>query len=542
MLTPRIRIAVAPAAEYEIHRPLFDMLSAGLAVAFVPHASEQYGGIHGVISLSEDQGLAEEVTKNGLGLYQFHSANLFTPSPESKIAVSSSTSLHRAFRNSNLADSSISRWSRVPHSPEILAEVENNPVWSVVRNNRIETHHVGVELPVFSSSDLFHQHFRAARWFALLPLLHFLRYLLGPEGWRSPEPRATFIIDDPNLHHRSYGFIDFAALAKHAALHNYHATIATVPLDAWYFNRDVAAFFRAHTDRISLMMHGVNHIADELARNYSEHQALGLLADGLRRINAFESRSAVKVDRVMAAPHGAFTDPIADPMLRLGYEAGCVSAGSLIRWNPKKRWSPDLGFPVVQAMGTRAFPVFHRVGPNEVDIRLSAFLGHPIIVATHHQDFVENFARIEAIAGLVNEVASPRWMTIADISRTNYVACREQDLLCVKPFTRRLVIPLTSEIKTVRLLDSPFGSESILNLAVIASGGSANSYQTDHVKCSLSDKILEIMLPPDHLIDFATVKGVPLGLWPVARRLLAEVRDRAKPMLAFAELGDRRHS
>jgi hypothetical protein len=112
----------------------------------------------------------------------------------------------------------------------------------------------------------------------------------------------------------------------------------------------------------------------------------------------------------------------------------------------------------------------------------------------------------------------------------------------VKPFTRRLVIPLTSEIKTVRLLDSPFGSESILNLAVIASGGSANSYQTDHVKCSLSDKILEIMLPPDHLIDFATVKGVPLGLWPVARRLLAEGRDRAKPMLAFATPGNKSYS
>ena len=46
--------------------------------------------------------------------------------------------------------------------------------------------------------------------------------------------------------------------------------IATVPLDAWYFDRKVVDLFQTHKKEISLMMHGVNHVADELARSYSE--------------------------------------------------------------------------------------------------------------------------------------------------------------------------------------------------------------------------------------------------------------------------------
>ena len=236
----------------------------------------------------------------------------------------------------------------------------------------------------------------------MVPLLHFLRELLGPDGWPLPEPRATFIIDDPNLHSRRYGYIDFERLVNHASAHNYHATIATVPLDAWYFDRNVAALFSTHKQRLSIMMHGVNHVADELAREYTEAEALQLLATGLRRITEFESRAGVKVARVMAAPHGAFPEPIADPMVRLGFESACVSIGSLIRWNLGSIGPLDLGFSFAQALGTHGFPVFHRTSTNQIDIRLSAFLGHPIVIATHHQDCASNFALIEKLANMVN--------------------------------------------------------------------------------------------------------------------------------------------
>jgi hypothetical protein len=261
---------------------------------------------------------------------------------------------------------------------------------------------------------------------------------------------------------------------------------------------------------------------------------MGLLATGLRRIDGLELRAGVKVDRIMAAPHGAFAEAIADPMLRLGYEAGCVSVGSLVRWNPEKRWPADLGFPIAQAFGQQGFPVFHRVGTSETDVRLSAFLGHPVIMATHHQDYVQNFSRIEVLAKVVNDIAPTRWMSIAEISRTNYLTARADGVLCIKPYTRRLTIPVSQETAVVELEDSAFCAGMTINVRKLIDGPVVTTRGEDLLSCSLKDQSLEIYIPPKHSIDYRIVDPMPLGLWPVARRLLAEGRDRVKPLLSFA--------
>lgn len=532
LLPSRARVAVAPATDYQIHQPLFDMLSAALCVDFEPcaSASENY---HGLIVLSDDERLAREANGHSIDCYQVHSANLHTAAKPATVKFASSTVIHRSFRNAKLVDASLETFGALPESLEPLAEVDGHPVWGIARMNGRQCHHVGVPLPLFAKTDFFQAHFRASQWFAMVPLLHFLRHLLGPEGWKVAEPRATFIIDDPNFHHRSYGYIDFAELIKHAETHNYHATVATVPFDTWYFNRKVAALFRAHREQVSVMMHGVNHLADELAREYTEGGALALLAVGLRRIAAFEAQSGVKVDRIMAAPHGAFKESMAEPMVRLGFEAGCVSIGSLTRWNTDKNWPSDLGIPMAQALGHRGFPVFHRTSTNETDIRLSAFLGHPVVIATHHHDYDSNFARIESLARMVNEISSPRWMTAQDISRTNYVSSVEIDVLCVTPCARRLKIAFAHGIKAIRLMPSPFCPETRINLqeqptenALLVGG--------DRLEYSVSNNVIELHFRPKDPVAYQSVAPYPLGLWAVTRRLLAEGRDRVLPVLSFA--------
>jgi hypothetical protein len=473
VLTPaKIKIAVAPAAEYENRRLLFEMLSNGFPVEFVAY-DERFQGLQGLIVFAEDGELISAATARGIHCYQVHQREPIAWGPQSKIEFRSSANVPGAFRGAELADASLDEFSPVAPFTETLAEVDGKPVWSLEHLGDCACHHVGVDLTRFAEGDFFHAHFRGARWFALLPLLKFVEGLSGTAGWRKPEPRAVFIIDDPNLHYRSYGYIDFAELAKHAEANNYHATIATVPLDTWYFDREVAELFRNQRRQLSMMMHGVNHVADELARKYTEQQAMALLAAGLRRIDGLESRAGVEVDRIMAAPHGAFAEAIADPMLRLGYEAGCVSVGSLVRWNPEKRWPADLGFPIAQTLGQQGFPVFHRVGTDETDVRLSAFLGHPVIMATHHQDYVENFSRIEALAKIVNEIAPTRWMSIAEISRTNYLTANADGVLCIKPYTRRLTIPVTAETVEVQLEDSAFCAGTTIDVRKIARKGPA---------------------------------------------------------------------
>ena len=534
LLQSKMRVAVAPAAEYELRRGLFDMLTSNLDLSFQPHMPGDYEGLRGLIALSGGADTVPGASERGISSYE---VNLSQPIPfaaQSTITFSSSTAVHGAFRTKTLADSSLVNSSRVPDSFECLANVGGQPVWAVEQHGNYEHHCVGVDVPAFKQGEFFHSYFRELRWFSMVPLLHFLRMLLGPDGWPAPEPRASFIIDDPNLHYRSYGYIDFEKLANHAAAHNYHATIATVPLDAWYFDRKVANLFQGHKKYISLMMHGVNHVADELARSYEEQDALSLLATGLRRISDLESRSGVAVARIMAAPHGAFAEFMADLMVRLGYEAACVSIGSLLRWNPEKLWPADLGFSLAQSLGSLAFPVFHRTGISETDIRLSAFLGHPVIVATHHQDCVSNFARLESMANIINETPNVQWMGIEDISRTNFVSKTLNGMLQIWPYSRHFKIALSPEITGVQVCRSLYCEGFTIDLRSNHRDGTEAMVPNVPARYRISNNMMEIFFPPTDRVDYSQVASKSVGMWPVVRRLLTAARDRTQPILSPA--------
>jgi hypothetical protein len=531
---PKIRIAVAPATGYELLRRLFSMLSSQLEVSFEPHTPGDYEGLQGLIALSGAAGAAREGSLHNVSCYEVMFSQPSPVAAQSAITFSSSATVHRAFRGKTLADSSLINFSRVPDSFESLAKVGEQAVWAIEQQGDHDHHYVGVDIPVITEKDFFHNHFRERCWFALVPLLHFLRRLVGPDGWPTPEPRASFIIDDPNLHHRSYGYIDFEKLANHAATHNYHATIATVPLDAWYFDRKVVDLFQTQTNYISLMMHGVNHVADELARSYDQQDALSLLATGLRRIADLESRSGVVVARLMAAPHGAFAEFMADLMVRLGYEGACVSVGSLLRWNLEKLWPADLGFSMAQPLGSLGFPVFHRIGLSETDARLNAFLGHPVIVTLHHQDCISNFARLESMANTVNSIDTIRWTSIEEISKTNFVSKMQNKTLRIRPYSRHFAVPLSADITEVEVCPSPYCGGFTVDLHNHRRDGTETVVDNVPARHKISNNALEIFFPSSNSVDYRQVASRSAGLWPVVRRILTEARDRTQPILSLA--------
>ena len=63
------------------------------------------------------------------------------------------------------------------------------------------------------------------RWLSLLPFVHFLREVTSEIGWNLPPTRAAFIVDDPNLHWWSYGFVDFRKVAVDAEKEGYHGRV-----------------------------------------------------------------------------------------------------------------------------------------------------------------------------------------------------------------------------------------------------------------------------------------------------------------------------
>src|SRR5437588_776228 len=85
---------------------------------------------------------------------------------------------------------------------------------------------------------------------ALLALVHFLREVSAEHRWTPPPLRASFIVDDPNLHWPSYGFLRYRELVAHADAHGYHVALATVPLDGWFAHPAAARLLRERADRL----------------------------------------------------------------------------------------------------------------------------------------------------------------------------------------------------------------------------------------------------------------------------------------------------
>jgi hypothetical protein len=225
---------------------------------------------------------------------------------------------------------------------------------------------------------------------------------------------------------------------------------------------------------------------------------------------------------------------MADLMARLGYEAACVSIGSLLRWNPEKLWPPDLGFSVAQPFGSLGFPVFHRIGISETDVRLRTFLGHPVIVATHHQDCVSNFARLEFMANIINETTNVRWMGIEDISRTNFVSKMQNGILYIWPYSRRLAVPLSPEITEVEVCRSSYCGGFTIDLHNHGRDGTEAAALNVPARYRISNNTLEIFSPPTNRVDYNQVASKSVGIWPIVRRLLTEARDRTQPILSLA--------
>ena len=240
---------------------------------------------------------------------------------------------------------------------EVIASGSSGPI---LDGDRRPTAHAprARALPRLGSGDVLRDALLQERAFPLVAVMHFLRELPG-EGWRTPPLRAAILFDDPNLRRPRYGYIDYDALAAHADTHGYHATMAMIPLDARLPHGGAVATFRARADRLSLAIHGNDHLKRELIQPPDLPHALALAAQAVRRVAQFERRTPAE----RGSHHGPAAWPlfarVADALGVLGYDALCAihpypwterapRDDLLAGWGPRPSW-PDVPC-------SRAFP------------------------------------------------------------------------------------------------------------------------------------------------------------------------------------------
>jgi hypothetical protein len=301
-----------------------------------------------------------------------------------------------------------------------LASGERGSVWAFSQRNGAKHFRSGFVLPPFPVEGTLQEVLNGHRFLEILPLLQFLREIGADPSPAYPPLRACFIFDDPNLHWPHYGYADYRQLAVRAEKENYHVAFATIPLDTWFTHNGTAGIFRDHRRRLSLLIHGNNHAKRELARPYSDAERLFLLKQAVRRIERLERRSGLAVSRVMVPPHGACSEEMLAALPVCGFEAACISHGSLRAHNKSKPWTKTLGYlPSELVRGCPVLPRWGVSGDLRNTILLAAYLKQAIILRGHHQDLKHGPELLDDLARFVNGLGSVEWLNMTDMVRSD---------------------------------------------------------------------------------------------------------------------------
>lgn len=522
-------VGVHPGAELRRRPRLFAALSE--AFPEVRFEAREAGELAGLDALIELGGEAQARSAAAAGLRALAAAG---PERESATAatveLASASGLDRRLQGQALPDRFLGGAAALApgRGAEVLARLAGAPVW--VREGRLDLAAVApLEL---AEGEPLRDRLGAERSLALLALLELLRELTRETAWQAPPVRATFLLDDPNLHWPSYGFLSLPELGRHAEAHAYHLALAMVPLDARIAHPGAARILRERPE-ISLCVHGNDHFGDELGRAREEDEALALAAQSLRRIAAFERRVEVPVSRVMVPPHEECTEAMAAALARTGFAAISMTRPSPWLSAPPRHWLTAAegsgalaGWPPADVTAS-GLPVllrhpFSAAHFSAAEVALRAYLDQPLILYGHHDDLADGLEILAERAAAVNRLGAVRWGSLADLAIANARTRLEGDLLRVRPYSRRVCVVV------------PDGaSRAVVEPTWGASGESVETFAGS--------------VPVGEPFDVAGLPALDLGLaradavsphgvappprlpWPLLRRLGGETRDRIAP-------------
>lgn len=372
------------------------------------------------------------------------------------------------------------------------------------------------------------------RALALLPLVEFLRGVTAEIAWTPPPPAASYIVDDPNLHWPTYGYIELGPLARHARAHGYHVVLATVPLDTRWAHSGALEAIVESAGAISLAVHGNDHDGGELGRVDTTMAAIALAAQALRRVGRFECRTGHAIERVMVPPHEACSAATVAALLRCGYEGISMTipfpwlgvanadwlarpphADALVGWRPIDRGT---GLPTILR-----HPL---IGRSPAEMRLRAYLDQPLVLYGHHDDLAPGIDLLAEVKEEVTAIApATAWKSLAAITRRAYETRIEDTTLAVRPLGNQLRVEVPAGVDTLRF-EPPAGP---LSPRLIVDGHRSEYGET--IPVAPGKEIVTVDSGPTP-IEPAEVPSPPRRPLAVARRLAGESRDRLAPLLA----------
>ncbi len=511
-------VAVHPASALIARPRLFAALEAAFEVhirAWAPRAPTE-----ALVCFGEtpEEPLAPHVLLLGEGTA--------VPGPARTVEFLAVDGLDRRLRGIALHDPLDQALKGVADGEAVLAESEGSAVWLRAARAGAFTHRVSASLPELAPTQALYA-LLSQRPLAMVALTQFLREL---DGAAPPSLlRAGIVFDDPNLRWRRYGFIDYRELVEHADRHDYHAAFAMIPLDAGRVHRPTAELFRSRSDRLSLVLHGNDHLKGELMAPPDAHAAKVMLAQALRRVEVFEQRSGLRVDRAMMPPHGMTARASVRGLAALPFDA-------LYGIHPRPWTSEPPADPVLAGWRPAEFVEGCAVIPriplqsSRADIALRAFLDHPVVLYGHHDDVAGGLEPLADAAAIVNGLGEVRWLSSGQIATSNFRLRVRSGVASVRPFARSVVVDLPDGVHTLRveLPEDALAPDALTGWS--AGGAERHRFGTDVPLPGGGELAIRLRARADVRPD--DVAAPVWRPWPRLRRAATEARDRATPVLA----------
>ena len=143
-----------------------------------------------------------------------------------------------------------------------------------------------------------------AHFAELIPFAMFIKWALKEQCWRLSMYSASIVIDDPLLRRR-YGFIEFATFLSWLQTNDLAATFAFIPWNHTRSDPSIADMFRMNPDRLSICVHGCDHIRGEFGSSDKDRLDATVKTATARMIK-HEKTYNLRYDRVMVFPQGSF--------------------------------------------------------------------------------------------------------------------------------------------------------------------------------------------------------------------------------------------
>ena len=277
-------------------------------------------------------------------------------------------------------------------------------------------------------------------------------------------------------------------------------------------------------------MHGNDHVRLELERARSERDADRLVATALARVERFERRAGLRIDRVMCPPHGGCSPATLRSLFAHGFLG--LAASRPFPWDgfgEHDQW-PAAGWLPGQLAG--GLPVLPRYSlANDLDdLVFRALLGGPLIIYCHQADLRQGLDPFREAAARTARLGDVEWTSLAEIARRNVAVHDSDELATITLYSRDARLPRPRaprlRIEIPRIYEP--GQAPALSVDGIArdveplpDGRGVATIANDQ-----GGELLQVRLKaPDGAArpDMAAARP---GAWPLTRRAMTESRDR----------------